>query len=83
MIGHAKVCKAVGTLVVPGWPLAPFWPVFHPSVGRFADFFVSEVEELPLSEWLILPGLSGASLFNGKRPNTKVLALRCDFACAM
>ena len=82
VIGHAKVCKAVGTLVVPGWPSAPFWPVLHPSVGRFADF-VSEVEELPLSEWLILPGLSGASLFNGKRPNTKVLALRCDFACAM
>ena len=82
MIGHAKVCKAVGTLVVPGWPSAPFWPVLHPSVGGFADF-VSEVEELPLSEWLILPGLSGASLFKGKRPNTKVLALRCDFACAM
>ena len=48
VIGHAKVCKAVGTLVVPGWPSAPFWPVLHPSVGRFADF-VSEVEELPLS----------------------------------
>ena len=47
------------------------------QVIGLADF-VSEVEELPLSQWLILPGLSGASLFNGKRPNTKVLALRCD-----
>ena len=62
--------------------LPPFGQFCIPPVGRFADF-VSEVEELPLSEWLILPGLSGASLFNGKRPNTKVLALRCDFACAM
>ena len=51
------VCKAVGTLVLLGWPLAPFWPILHLSVRQFADF-VSEVKELPISEWLILPCLS-------------------------
>ena len=67
MIGHAEVCKAVGALVVPGWPSATVWSILHPPVGQFADL-VSEVEEFPLSEWLILPGLSAASLFNGRRP---------------
>ena len=27
-----------------------------------------------------LPGLSGAILLNGEVPNTRVLALRCDFS---
>ena len=68
--GHAKVCKAVGAVVVLGWPSATVWSILHPPVGRFADL-VSELEELPLSEWLILPGLSAASLFNGRRTNAK------------
>ena len=70
MIGHAEVSKAVGAVVVPCWPSATVWFILHPPIGRFADL-VSEVEELPLSEWLILPGLSAASLFNGRRPNAK------------
>ena len=51
VIGHAKVCKAIGTLIVSCWLSASFWPVVHPSAGYFAYFvyFVSEVEELPLS----------------------------------
>ena len=31
VIGHAKVCKAVGTLVVPGWPSAPFGQFYIPQ----------------------------------------------------
>lgn len=56
VVSHAKVCRAVGTLIVPFWPSAPFWPLLHPSVERFASF-VTAVQELPLSELLILPGL--------------------------
>ena len=61
VIGHAHVCRAVGTLVVPCWLSAPFWPLLHPSEEGYASF----VAELPLSELLILPGLSGSSLFKG------------------
>ena len=78
-IGHAEVCMAEGTLVVPEWPSAPFWPLLHPSAKEFADFVV-DVQELPLSEVLFLPSLSGSTLFNGEKPNTRVLAVRCDFA---
>ena len=41
--------------------------------------FVTEVEEFPLSDDTIIPGLSGASLFKGSMPNANLLALRCKF----
>ncbi len=79
VIRHAQVCAAKGTLIVPCWPSAPFWPLLWPGSQRFATF-VSVVREFPLTESLFLPGLSGSVLFNGHIPNTKVFALRCDFA---
>ena len=79
VIAHAQACGARGTLIVPEWQTSPFWPVLHPTLERFADF-VLEIQELPLSEFLILPGVSGNTLFKGKPPNTRVLALQCDFA---
>ena len=79
LLGHAQVCRDEGTLIVPEWESAPFWPLLHPAVQRFADFVVY-VQELPLSESLFLPGLSGFTLYNGRMPNTSVLAVRCNFA---
>ena len=64
-------------MVVPLWPSAPFWPLLCPYN---AGSFVREARELPQVESLFLPGLSGATLFNGEVPNTQVLALRCDFS---
>ena len=77
-IRHAQACLAAGTLVVPCWPSAPFWPILCPD-GNFAHF-VLEIQELPQINHLFIPGHSGRVLFNGEIPNTKVLALRCDFA---
>ena len=78
VIRHAQVCKAAGTLVVPVWPSAPFWPILCQTGSQFAEF-VSEIIELPLTEELFLPSRSGAVLFGGTRPNTPVYALRCQF----
>ena len=77
-ISHAEVCMAVGTLIVPEWPASPFWPLLHPSAEEFA-WFVVHMQELPLSDSLFLPGLSGLTLFHGEMPNTRVFAVRCDF----
>ena len=80
VIRHAQACGAKGSIVVPLWPSAPFWPMLCPfKTGCFATF-VREVRELPQVDSLFLPGLSGAVLFNGEVPNTPVLALRCDFS---
>ena len=77
VIGHVQVCRAVGTLVVPCWLSAPFCHSCIPQEGYAR--FVTGVAELPLSELLILPGLSGSSLLNSQIPNTAVLARRCNF----
>ena len=78
VIAHAQACRAEGTLIVPEWKSAPFWPLLQPVEGKFSQFVVA-VKELPLSELLFVPGLSGSSLFGGSVPNTNVLAVRCDF----
>ena len=80
VIRHAQGCVAKGSLIVPLWPSAPFWPLICPyNTGHFSPF-IKECRELHLGESLFLPGLSGAVLFNGEVPNTKVLALRCNFS---
>ena len=79
VIRHAQVCAAKGTLIVPCWPSAPFWPLVCKADDQFGSFVLT-VRELPLTRDLFLPGLSGNVIFNGELPNTKVLALRCDFA---
>ena len=79
VIRHAQACSAQGTLVVPCWPSAPFWPILCPSGSQFASFIV-EYQDLPLESGLFLPGPSGSVLFNHRDPNTRVFALRCEFA---
>ena len=78
VIQNAKVTKAEGTLIVPAWRSAPFWPILYPDGCNPADF-IKKVRELPQREGLILPTRSGAVLFKGV-PNTKVLALFINFA---
>ena len=38
VIRHAQVCSAVGTLVIPAWKSAPFWPLVCPDGVHFANF---------------------------------------------
>ena len=78
VIRHAQACAAKGTLVVPCWQSAPFWPLICPAENQFAPF-VREYCDLPLMDSLFLPGLSGHVLFGGRVPNTRVLALKCEF----
>ena len=78
VLRHAQACAAEGTLVVPVWPSAPFWPLLCPSGGKFAAFVVGQ-KDLPLSDTLFVPGPSRSVLFGGTTPNTRVLALRVSW----
>ena len=80
VIRHAQACRAEGSMVVPLWPSAVFWPLVCPVNTGFFASFIRDVRELPQVDSLFLPGLSGSILFNGESPNTKVLALRCNFS---
>ena len=77
VIQHARKCKARGTLLVPEWPSAPFWPILFPEKGQFAAF-IFLVKVLTPDEFLICPGRLGSSLFRGT-PNTNMLAIRLQF----
>jgi hypothetical protein len=79
VIRHGQACAAKGTLIVPCWPSAVFWPLICPGGEGFAPF-VRDSQSLPRIDSLFLPSLSGAVLFNGEVPNTEVFALLCDFS---
>ena len=77
LIRHGEVTRAQGTLVIPQWPSAPFWPILFPSESRPAES-VQQIVELPRKADLSLPGQSGSSVFKST-PNVAVLALRLKF----
>ena len=77
VIQHARKTRAQGTLIVPEWPSAPFWPILFPRKEQAAEF-VMEYCRLPKVEWLLIPGRAGSTLFTGV-PNTNVLALFISF----
>ena len=60
-------CSGYGTLIVPQWPSASFWPFLHESSSRFKSF-VKGVFELPCMEDLLFgrswleANLQGASI---------------------
>ena len=75
VIRHMQACRAQGTLIVPMWESAPFWPILCPHGSCFAGF-IGEWCRLPQVEGLFLPSMSGVALFDSKVPNTPVLAIR-------
>ena len=76
VLQHAKNCNSVGTLVVPSWRSAPFWPIICPDGQHFASFIL-DVVNLPNTGNLIVPGKQGASL---PVDHCQVLALRVNFS---
>ena len=76
LIQHGLRTRAVGTLIVPQWPSAPFWPILFPEGSPAV--FVLDIFQLPRVNWILVPGRSGKTLFNGP-PNTDLLALWLDF----
>ena len=73
-IRHASATAARGTLVVPAWPSAPFWPILFPG-GETAAKFIRDTIVLTGLGQVILPGRQGSIL-----PVCDPLAIRFDFA---
>ena len=71
---HLKLCKAVGTLLIPCWPSASWWPLFYPE-GSYIATFVKNVLVLdPFYEsYCENTAFTGFQYF-------KTLALKVDFS---
>ena len=78
-IRHARECEAVGTLVVPLWKSAPFWPLLCPD-GRHLAPFIHGWFALNVYPGLLLPGLSGNNLGDSLTSDTVVLVLAVNFS---
>ena len=79
-------CSGRGTLIIPKWPSAYFWPLLRIGDGpSWFKSFVREVFVLPAIKDLILEGpgqrqiyKSHPSVFHGC-PKVRLLALSVDF----
>ena len=78
VLHHARACGCHGTIVVPEWTSAVFWPLVH-DAHNFRPFVVG-VTCLPCGIDLLVTGKRGSSLFKDNVPNTNMLALRVEFA---
>ena len=75
---YMRQCGAVGTLILPYWPSASFWPMLCPS----GDGFISEVLDsidLPTFKDAYIPGKSSKAIFGNVDLTFRMLALRLDF----
>ena len=76
-----EACSGVGTLIVPEWPSALFWPFVHASPLKFR-IFVKDVFILPKIDGLLCEGPGQKAIYKTKPsvfnacPKFNMLALR-------
>ena len=76
LLQHARACGCAGTLVVPLWRSAPFWPILFPDGVNFAAF-IQEVVQLYDNGNLIVPGRAGSTIDVSL---TQMISLRLQFS---
>ena len=81
-IRHASSCKARGTLVVPAWKSAPYWPILCPDSICLASF-IHLWWSVAYYPGLFVRGCSGTSLGDSMTTDSVVLALFIDFQCLL
>ena len=78
-ICHARACHSCGTLVVPLWKSAPFWPLLCPD-GRHLAPFVQAYYAFPYQVGMLMPGRSGNNLADSLNAGSTLLAIHYDFS---
>ena len=73
-IRHLKLCKGVGTLLVPLWESSYFWPIICPNGVQFADFVKGVLIVNPNYK-----SYSDNEIFNGYA-SFRTLALKLQFS---
>lgn len=84
MLQHAESCGTRGTLVVPAWKSAPYWPLIFPDGCHLASFVqywcaIAYYDGL-LLPGLLLPGHSGYNIASAMQAGSWLLCLHVDFS---
>ena len=87
VLRHTKSCKARGTLIVPEWPSAIFWPLLCDKYKKFASF-IEEVFVLPKIKDLIIEGSGQKEVYKRKPsfsgcPSFNILAMKLYFSSSI
>ena len=77
VIKHLKVCKAQGTLVIPDWPSATFWPVLFGKDSPYKDI-VTHVIRFCDPTHIFVHGRNHKSLFGSVNMKSHVLCIRIN-----
>jgi hypothetical protein len=75
-INKLKADKCSGTLIVPKWESASFWPLLVDNFGNFVTF-IKGVYVLPVTE-AVNNGRGNNGIFSKEPFSFRMLALRCD-----
>jgi len=78
---HMRSCSAQGTLIVPLWRSAPFWPLLTTNGSHLAHFVEDWVDLLPLNTTFCM-GRHSSGVFGRENLNFRVLAVRINFRSA-
>ena len=78
VLAYMRQCRAIGTLILPFWPSASYWPMLCPSGKDFISEVVDFID-LPTNKDAYIPGKSKKSIFGNVDLTFRMLALRLDF----
>ena len=75
-VKHLLYCRGAGTLILPKWPSASFWPFLFDKLGHRKGF-ISDIMEFESGLNIFrYAGHSKKCVFNSLRFNSKVMAIR-------
>ena len=79
VIRHMRYGGEDGTLIVPLWTSAPWWPLLTTD-GRQPQPWIVNWMDLPLNDEMFIPAVAESCLFGLGTPAYRVLALRICFS---
>ena len=90
VLHHMSNCKASGSLIVPLWHSAPFWPMICPDGDCFASLICPDGDRFAyfIVDWMELSSFKEAyisdssnSVFGNENLNFRMIALKDNFDC--
>ena len=78
VLAHMSSCKAKGTIVVPYWPSAAFYPLVCKNSSKF-EHFVKAWEVIPYRKGLVVQGENKKCFIGSAQFKSDLLVLRIEF----
>ena len=79
VLRHMQVGHERGTLIIPFWPSAPWWPPLVDKNGIWKTFVIGSLN-IPVYNGIFIPGSLSSSQFADGSPSYQVWALRIAYS---